>query len=84
MRVQSYDIVMMTKLKMMKPLRDSPSGAFLMEARMKNRQRQRENRIRYKIDPRKYASGGTDMTAYKAIRNVTRQEKREKRNGEKA
>lgn len=51
---------------------------------MKNRQRQRENRIRYKTDPRKNASGGTDMTAYKAIRNVTRQEMSEKRNGEKA
>ena len=35
MRVRSYDIVMMTKLKMMmKPLRDSPSGAFVMEGKL--------------------------------------------------
>ncbi|MGN0254773.1 MAG: hypothetical protein ACI4W2_00805 [Eubacterium sp.] len=51
---------------------------------MKNRQRQRENRRRYKTDPRKNASGCMNMTAYKAIRNVTRQEKRERRNAEKA
>lgn len=51
---------------------------------MKNRQRQRENRRRYKTDPKKNASGCTDMTAYKAIRNVTRQEKRVRCNGKKA
>ncbi|SDZ96352.1 hypothetical protein SAMN02745687_01236 [Lachnospiraceae bacterium NK3A20] len=51
---------------------------------MKNRQRQRENRRKYKKDPRLNASGCMDMTAYKAIRNVTREEKKEKRNAEKA
>lgn len=50
---------------------------------MKNRQRQRENRRRYKKDPRLNASGCMDMTAYKAIRNVTRQEKKVKRHADK-
>ena len=43
---------------------------------MKNRKRQRENRRRYKSDPRQNASGCMDMTAYLAIRNVMREEKK--------
>lgn len=50
---------------------------------MKNRDRQRENRRRYKKDPRLNASGCMDMTAYKAIRNVCRQEKKVKHHADK-
>lgn len=50
---------------------------------MKNRDRQRENRRRYRKDPRFNASGCMDMTAYKAIRNVSRQEKKVKRHADK-
>lgn len=43
---------------------------------MKNRKRQRENRRLFKSDLRRNASGCMDMTAYLAIRNVTREEKK--------
>ena len=43
---------------------------------MQNRKRQRHNRRRYKSDPRRNASGYMDMTAYFAIRNVMREEKK--------
>jgi alpha-beta hydrolase superfamily lysophospholipase len=51
-------------------------GFFYGEILMKNRKRQRENRRRYKSDPRRNASGSMDMTAYLAIRNVMREEKK--------
>jgi hypothetical protein len=51
---------------------------------MRNREKQRENRRRFKTDPRLNASGYMDLTAYKAIRNVTREEKKAGQNAKKA
>ena len=46
---------------------------------MKDRKRQRENRKKYKRDPRRNASGCMDMTAYIAVKNADRQLKEEKK-----
>lgn len=51
---------------------------------MRDRKKQRENRRRYKTNPCLNASGCYDMTAYRAIQNVTREEREEKKTRQNA
>lgn len=75
---------MLSKLKMMKPRREQSCRGFSYGGAYEEQTEAAEEPQTYKTDPKKNASGCTDMTAYKAIRNVTRQEKRVRRNGKKA